>query len=65
LYQREGRDLAAFYRAAEGIAAWPPPERAARLTALSEPAPVLLGQVEPDARPFPIAARSDDGRRAF
>ncbi len=65
LYQREGRDLAAFYRAAEAIAAWPPPERAARLTALSEPAPVLLGHVEPDARQCPIAARSDDGRRAF
>lgn len=35
LYEREGRDFPAFYRAAEVIGQLPPPEREARLRALS------------------------------
>ncbi len=38
LYEREGRDFAAFYRAAEAIGRLPPPEREARLQALLEAA---------------------------
>ncbi|MDG4553766.1 MAG: aminopeptidase [Candidatus Competibacter sp.] len=37
LYEREGRDFAAFYRAAEAIGQLPPPEREARLRELSPP----------------------------
>ena len=38
LYEREGQDFAAFYRAAETIGQLPPPEREARLRALLEAA---------------------------
>jgi predicted aminopeptidase len=37
LFEREGRDFAAFYRAAEAIGQLPPPEREARLRMLSAP----------------------------
>ncbi len=37
LYEREGRDFAAFYRAAEAIGQLPPSEREAQLRALSAP----------------------------
>ena len=35
LYEQEGRDFAAFYQAVEALGQLPPPERAARLEALS------------------------------
>jgi len=37
LFEREGRDFAAFYRAAEAIGLLPPPDREARLRMLSAP----------------------------
>ncbi|MBL8258391.1 MAG: aminopeptidase [Candidatus Competibacteraceae bacterium] len=65
LHEQEGRDFAAFYRAAGAIASLSPPERAARLTALAKPAPALPGGVEPSALQPLITDRTDDERRAF
>jgi predicted aminopeptidase len=49
LFEREGRDFAAFHRAAEAIGRLPPPEREARLRALlsSMPASLAANQSNP------------------
>ncbi|MBL8250580.1 MAG: aminopeptidase [Candidatus Competibacter sp.] len=65
LYEREGRDFAAFHRAVEAIAALPPPERAARLSALAAPASAVLGQAEPSLSQALISDRIDDGYRGL